>query len=323
MLARRQVLPRPERLDGVFGRHLRPRYLCVIDDDPRNPDGYRIEDVDKWDTKRPEQTSGGYVFVSYTRSQFQTYQTYKSNDPRITEAVFRTLEAMYMPDLQELVAIGKAAAKSANIKAFWIDLICLPSEVANVDSHGICDIVRGADRMVIAVKYECLTRVFTEEQGEEAADMDVLLQSWASRLWTLPELLLAPTRHDLTVYQVRANDPYSTDIPVDVIPKRNMAERAYQDGLLVRKLVDHFESSLHLTQIELLTIGLECLLNRKYSAHLKTDPIYALMTLSQRRPTLNADGTLFEAFAQLSLLNDSNMLLERLLCILPPIRGIP
>ncbi|ORY14632.1 hypothetical protein BCR34DRAFT_598976 [Clohesyomyces aquaticus] len=102
-----------------------------------------------------------------------------------------------------------------------------------------------------------------------------------------------------------------------------MAGRAYWDGLLVRQLVDHFESSLHLTQTELLTIGLQCFLNRSYSTFMEADPIYALMTLARRRPKPDEKETLFEAFAQLSLLNDSNMLLERLISMLPPVRGTP
>jgi hypothetical protein len=46
-----------------------------------------------------------------------------------------------------------------------------------------------------------------------------------------------------------------------------------------------------------------------------------LMTLARRRPIPKKDQTVFEAFAQLSLMNDSNMLFERLLCTLPPVRG--
>jgi hypothetical protein len=166
--------------------------------------------------------------------------------------------------------------------------------------------------MVIAVKDEAEAR-YTRQPS---APLDSLLQNWASRLWTVPELLLAPTKHDFAIYHASAGLT-----PIEIIPKRNMAERAYNNGNLIRQLVDHFESSVHLTQIELLTIGLECLLSRQFKNYYPADLIYALMTLVRRRPIPRRDQTIFEAFAQLSLLNDSNMLLERLLCVLPPNRG--
>jgi hypothetical protein len=245
-----------------------------------------VVEVDKWDENRSAGDSGEYVFVSYTRIHFETRQ--------------------------ELVGIGIASAKDIGLQAFWIDHLCLPEDTPGQetqDSHRICDIARGTYRMVIAVRGK------TQEQNET---LDTLLEGWASRLWTLPELLLAPMGQDIAIYQVIHNNPSSMRKPVCQIAKRNMAERAYmKDGELVRQLVDHFEASLQLTQTELFTLGLECLLNRIYNAFLPADTIYALMTLARRRPRPKKEETLFEAFAQLSLLNDSNQLLERLLCTLP------
>ncbi|CZR69076.1 uncharacterized protein PAC_18977 [Phialocephala subalpina] len=295
----RQVQSRYAVHDKAFGRHLRPRYLCIL---ANNSKGYERVDVDEWDRTRSEAVSGGYIFVSYTRYHFPQEDREK-----------------------ELVAIGIASAKQARLQAFWLDFICLPDPPAGEDwqdSHRICDIARGCYQMVIAVKE--VPPAPNSNAAQHPASLDGLLQGWASRLWTLPELLLAPTRRDIDVYWVRHNDPNSTSIPVDTIAKRNMAERAYiKDGVLVRQLVDHFEASLQLTQTELFTIGLECLLNRDYNLFFQADPIYALMTLARRRPRPNKDETLFEAFAQLSLLNDSNLLLERLLCTLPKARGSP
>jgi hypothetical protein len=291
----RQVQPRHAVYDKSFGRHLRPRYLCIL---ANNPQGYEKVDVDEWDRTRPETVKGGYVFVSYTRYQFASMEERE----------------------RELVAIGIASAQRAKLQAFWLDWICLPEPPQGQDwqdSHRICDVARGSHQMVIAVKNG-------PSATRHPTALDSLLQGWASRLWTLPELLLAPTRKDIDVFWVRPDVPNSTSSPVDRIAKRNMAERAYiKDGVLVRQLVDHFEASLQLTQTELFTIGLECLLNRDYNIFFKADPIYALMTLARRRPRPNKDETLFEAFAQLSLLNDSNLLLERLLCTLPKARGSP
>lgn len=256
--------------------------------------------------------------MSYTRAQFQTYRLFAPKDERkYDKRLCRSLEAMYTTDLGELVAIGKASAKNANLHAFWIDVLCLANHEAKNESHRICDIARGCDRMVIALKDQAEARY--RQQPQES--LDALLQNWASRLWTVPELLLAPTKHDFAIYHVYEGDKSSTEYPTEIIPKRNMAERAYDNGMLIRQLVDHFESNLHLTQTELLSIGLECLLSRQFKEFYSADLIYALMTLARRRPVPAHDQTVFEAFAQLSLLNDSNMLLERLMCMLPPTRG--
>ncbi|KAL5114122.1 hypothetical protein ACEQ8H_008006 [Pleosporales sp. CAS-2024a] len=286
----RLIAHRPEQDDGTFARHLRPRFLCVISDRPEHPDGYQIVKVDEWDRTRRSGVSGGYVFVSYTRAQFQTYRPFQPPEER------------------------KHDSESAKQS---IDVLCLGDVEAKHDSHRICDIARACDRMVIALKDDYQGRY----DGAYPKPIDALLQSWASRLWTVPELLLAPTRHDFAIYHIRAGDVSSKTMPAEVIPKRNMAERAYHNGALVRQLVDHFESNLVLTQTELLTIGLQCLLSRQFRAFFPADVMYALMTLARRRPVPSREQTMFEAFAYMSLLNDSNLLLERLVCLLPPVRG--
>jgi len=221
-------------------------------------------------------------------------------------------------DLHQLYQIGTLTAQNAGVSAFWIDVLCMTAETARLDSHGICDIARGAKCLVIALKDPVRERILRRDSW----NVDQLLQDWASRLWTLPEMLLAPTKYDIAIY--RSSATTTTVRYWKTVPKRNMAEVAYkEDGLSVRQLVDHFESNLHLTQTELLSIGLECLMKKRFSKHATADPVYALMTLARRRPIPTKGETLFEAFARLSLLNDSNMLLERLICFLPPRRGEP
>lgn len=149
--------------DKTFGRHLRPRYLCIIDN---SPEGYTRKEVDKWDKDRREVDSGGYVFVSYTRIHFRTPEE----------------------GSEELVAIGISSARQAGLQAFWLDFICLPDDEPlnqdHQDSHRICDIARGAYQMVIAVKDELPQENSTA--ARKPIRLDPLLQGWASRLWTLP-----------------------------------------------------------------------------------------------------------------------------------------
>ena len=274
-----------------------------------------VIDWDDWDEK------GQYVFVSYTRKQFCTYscEEIKGWEAPTTEEqrkIRRFQESNCDADRNQLLDIGIQAALDAGVKAFWIDVYCIPDAEAQMDSHRICDVARGSKCMVIALQ----DKVKSRAERRRPQTMDDLLRNWSARVWTLPEMLLAPTSYDLKIYHAQGKA-----IVTDIVPKRNMAARAYvgKDAMLVRQLVDHFEASQQLTLVELLTIGLECLVGRKYSERLRADPVYALMAMVRRRPIPNEEDTLFEAFAKLSLLNDSNSLLERLICILPHRRGEP
>lgn len=89
-----------------------------------------------------------------------------------------------------------------------------------------------------------------------------------------------------------------------------------------------------LSQLELVTLALECLHNRGTTEHLPGDHSYALMGLLRVRPQIDRTDSAFQAFARcvlpqlrslfalltshrLSLANGSDQLLERLICMLP------
>ncbi|KAI0406826.1 hypothetical protein F4802DRAFT_77668 [Xylaria palmicola] len=323
--ARQSDIPDDGVMDGVliFRRHLRPRKLCVIRDNGTasrsNPVPFDVVDSADWDS---DNEKGEYVFVSYTRAQFHTYthDDMRDWDTPATEEAKAVRDFMYdqcEADRYRLCEVGIQAARDAGVNAFWIDVYCMDdAELRKMDSHRICDVARGAKSMVIALQETVRNRALLQRTHS----VDGLLQNWASRLWTLPEMLLAPTRHDLKIYLAGDSVRFC-----DTIPKRIMAARAYHgnDAALVRQLVDHFEASQQLTLTELLAIGLECLVKRETNTFMPADAVYALMTLVRRRPIPDANDSLFEAFAKLSLLNDSNSLLERLICTLPKRRGEP
>jgi len=62
---------------------------------------------------------------------------------------------------------------------------------------------------------------------------------------------------------------------------------------------------------------LNCLRSRNTTQYLRGDLPYALMGLLRQRPQIDESDSEFQAFARLSLANDSDMLLERLICMLP------
>jgi hypothetical protein len=78
-----------------------------------------------------------------------------------------------------------------------------------------------------------------------------------------------------------------------------------------------YKHTLSLGALELSTIALNCLRSRNTIQYLKGDLSYALMGLLRQRPQIDETNSDFQAFARLSLANDSDMLLERLICTLP------
>lgn len=64
------------------------------------------------------------------------------------------------------------------------------------------------------------------------------------------------------------------------------------------KLVDHYEGNLILNQLELVTLALECLHNRKTSLKFQGDVSYALMGLLRIRPKIDPSDSAFQAFAR-------------------------
>lgn len=101
------------------------------------------------------------------------------------------------------------------------------------------------------------------------------------------------------------------------INKRQFAQTVWRDAEVSRQLIDHYEGSVTLGRLELVTLALQCLHGRQTSQHLPGDKSYALMGLMRLRPKIDKSDSAFQAFARLSLANDSDMLLERLISTLP------
>ena len=128
-------------------------------------------------------------------------------------------------------------------------------------------------------------------------------------MWTYPEVLLSP-KSDILVYSHSSKN-------AEIFTKRQFATSVWTDSQVSRQLVDHYENSLLLSRLELVILALMCLHKRKTTEYLPGDQSYALMGLLRLRPTVDSTDTSFQAFARLSLANDSDMLLERLICTLP------
>ncbi|KAJ5115934.1 hypothetical protein N7456_000282 [Penicillium angulare] len=288
-MASTQAYQSPECIQT--GRLLRPRYLCLADKEPKD----RIVSVLHWERLYGPQASLEYLFIAYTAEQFP------SNE-----------------DLDELHRIAALAAKAAGLPAYWISCSCMPNDEKPgtlpdqaVDLAGdlyrISDVVRGSHSLVIIAG--------TPGSSTRAASTETLLREWGRRMWTFPEVLLSPSHKEITIY--KRGDDLNNPLRVR---KALFPRLAWADASESQQLIDHYEGIQPLGYLQVVSLGLKCLAARKTTAWFPGDMIYALQGLLWCRPKVNPNDTDFQAFCRLSLANDSNHLLERLICLSPPNR---
>lgn len=303
---------------------VRPRYLCFVKDfDAGTYESVRVSDYIK---QNGDDVDLEFVFVSYTRMQFRVAtedEIAKFSYP--DEAMREANRELARRDRELLARWGMDAAKNVGKRAFWLDFECVRNDdgiarstSSSEDVYRICDIVRAAHSMIIAIGPTTNDKVASILAGEESPaynreSVTPWLRQWGSRLWTLPELLLCPGEYRIRLYVV--GDPSEPK----AMAKRNFAERAWDDAEAVKELVNHFEGSAILTSQHLIEAALNCFSRRQTDQFSQGDIAYATMGLfpNRHRPRVNKNDTGFTAFAKLSLANDSGAFLERLICLAP------
>ncbi|KAK6358112.1 hypothetical protein TWF730_007467 [Orbilia blumenaviensis] len=261
---------------------LKPRHLCFL----RNPDspklqGFEVLSVEDWEKTDGQSVNLTYIFVAFSTVQFPTSSE---------------------RDMRALHRIAEKAARSAGVIAFWTSGSCMRiEEEEEADVYRIADVLRGASDLVIAVGHP------PDEHRRFGAEE--LLRQWGERMWTFPEVLLSPGK-DILVYIRGESNPIR-------VSKNQFAGRVWQDAHESRQLVDSYIGTLGLSRLEKAVIALGCLYRRKTVEYLKGDQAYALMGLLRLRPHIDKTDTQFQAFARLSMANDSDELLERYICTLP------
>lgn len=315
--------PTPVRTDTAPAS-LRPRYLCFIRDLEKSI--YETVKVSDYLDQNGDDVDLEFVFVSYTRMQFRVAtpeEIDKYDYP--DEATREANKELAQRDRETLARWGMDSAKRVGKRAFWLDFECVRNEDGGTtststseDVYRICDIVRAAHSMVIAIGPPTAEKVASLVAGEKllAYSRDRItpwLRQWGSRLWTLPELLLCPNEYRIRLYIV------GDDSEPKAMAKRNFAERAWDDAESVKELVNHFEGSAILTQLQLIESALACFSRRQTNEFSQGDIAYAIMGLfpNRHRPPVDKNDSGFQAFAKLSLSNDSGAFLERLICLSP------
>ncbi|CAI6089060.1 unnamed protein product, partial [Clonostachys chloroleuca] len=308
------------------GLSLGPRYLCFITDTEKRQ--YSTMKVSDYCQQYGDQADTEFVFVSYTRLQFRVvtdveideWNNYPNEETREAN---RTLAQR---DRETLIQWGIDAALTAGKRAFWLDFECVrdsdgvaKASSKSEDVYRICDIVRAAHSMIIAIGPPADEKVASILNGDENVSSGSTkhatkwLRQWGSRLWTLPELLLCPSEYRIKLYMTGdKNEPKS-------LAKRNFAERAWDDAESVKELVNHYEGSAILPPTQLISIALECFARRKTDQFSQGDIAYAVMGLfpDSQRPVVDQNDSGFRAFARLALAVEGSSLLSRLLCVAP------
>ena len=262
-----------------------------------------------------------YVFISYTRRQFYTQIR---NDQSLTIEDIETHGDAIQRDKRLLIDFAIEAANTAGVSAFWIDFECIrpeedEDEEDSIDEvYRICDIVRGAYSTAILLAPPLNDALQHDEGPATESEKTRWLQDWGRRLWTVPEALLSPSDHPIMIFAVGSDQP-------EIIRKANFADRAYNDddADAMQQLIRDYLRLIDLSPLQMIGLALECLHRRNTTKRMAGDVSYALQGLLFQRPKVDKFESDFQAFARLSLANDSGGLLERLICLHPTTRDAP
>ena len=174
--------------------------------------------------------------------------------------------------------------------------------ITDQQTYSISDIIQGA---------LCVC-VIAGNPSRRRQRRDDALKAWGQRVWTLAEIVLS--RGGSVMVQHPGPSPSTTTY--EEIPKTKFAARAWSDAMTSRQLLDNY-GSLRLSRLQLAKVALECLMSRKFRALHAGDRIYAMMSLLHIRPPIDRRDSSFQALARLSFPQDSDRLMERLVCLLP------
>ncbi|MCJ1254562.1 hypothetical protein MMC24_002377 [Lignoscripta atroalba] len=265
-------------------RLLRPRQLVVFTNG-------------KWVVDPSPKSHIPYIFISFTGEHFRPSRFGQNESDQSDPGRIRAEH-----DRQVMERIARAQAVKANLKAYWWEPdCCAPNtdpDLHNADVYRMCDVIRGAQRVCVI-----LPDLSSERKRE-----------WGSRVWTLPEALLSQRRD---IY-------FCSPQGMEVLNKLQMTDDVWDDGdpnggenQPTRLLAEHYSKVLTLGRLELFSVALEALSMKKRSKFFKADVAYALMGLLNHRVQLDGSESLFQALGRLSLANDSDRLVERMICMFP------
>lgn len=264
------------------------------------------DDTDKWVVgDASEHPAMRYVFISYCWQQFLRPDKDKDGN--------------HIKDSARIQKMAQEITRQKGYDAYWLDDQCM-SELApghkrsldlDYDVYTMSDIVRGSALVAILL----------------GADTNDARREWGRRLWTLPEGMLAPGEtvtwcHQTADGALRHHQVHKIEMTLTFwtpAEPPSVTNNRFEDDWPVRTLAEHYSGVLPLTRLELLPSIINALAAQGWTNAAKghSDLAYAVMGFLHYRIERNEDDTLFQSLARLSLGNDSDRIIERMISVLP------
>lgn len=242
----------------------------------------------KWSIDSNPSPNLQYLFISWTWSAFSTKDEKGNDDGSGLEKVCRMAEYMTL---------------QAGLSAYWLDKKCnapkTEPDLLTADVNRMCDVIRGSKFVALLLP----------------DDADSSKEQWGERMWTLPEGLLAPGDIRVCIWQGEDNYKVSTMSKVEMTSAywKDESEEAP-----ARILAEHYAGVITLGRLELLSCAIEALSHRVSSQDFTgADIAYAFMGLLHYRIEPDNTDDVFQVVARLSLANDNDRLIERMVSMFP------
>ncbi|CAI7635239.1 unnamed protein product [Penicillium viridicatum] len=265
----------------------------------------------KTDDLRDEKTGmlQPYIFLSFSRANYRDI----TDVEELRKMLYSVAERMLQHE-------NRDRDPQDQLEAFWVDVDCVSkNKIAPVgevesectrDINTICDAVRGAKRVYVVLP------------TESAKDKRI----WGERIWTFPEVLLGANRirycftHSTSMSLFVPHALTLNDMKISFWqPPKSDSTEDEEDA--IGHLINHYTNSVQLSELQLFTFAVQAMAKQTTRVDIKgyttSDMAYAAMGLLSYRLNPNDSDTAFQAIARLSIVNDSNQLLERLLCLWP------
>ena len=242
----------------------------------------------KWSVDSNPSPHLQYLFISWKWSAFSTNDEKGNDDGSSLEKVCLMAEYMTL---------------QAGLGAYWLDKKCnapkTERDLLTADVNRMCDVIRGSKFVALLLP----------DDGDSAK------QAWGERMWTLPEGLLAPG--DIRVCIWHGKDDYR----VSTMGKVEMTSGYWKDEsdeAPARILAEHYAGSITLSRLELLSTAITALSHRVSSEDFTgADMAYVFMGLLHYRIEPDDTDDVFQVVARLSLANDNDRLIERMVSMFP------
>ncbi|KAF1832876.1 hypothetical protein BDW02DRAFT_404873 [Decorospora gaudefroyi] len=272
-------------------RPIFPRHLCYLErPDLPSMEGVKITPFGEVVNKSLSHRDVAYAYIAYTSAQFKDHGDYSA-----------------------LHKIAEQATRDAGLSAYWIGISCIP-DAALMDEtvYNIDSTCRNASAMIIALGSNVgLDPSNLQYTGNTSTQKLQLFRDFGSGLWCRPYLLHSPPNAQFEVY-FRGEAPESHLS----LSKREFVLLTWygEEAVVALRLLDHQEGKLRLGPIEYLVLCVRFLVVGQTSQYLPGDHAYVLMGLLPHRPQIDPTDTPWQAFCRVILANESDELLERLLC---------